>query len=312
MAGTGRGERNVAILTAVIALATVATTALRAQQELTLFASFVDTSTGQPIATIGQDQIEVREGDVPCRIARMDPISWPVRVELLIDNGAGVGAANLIHLRNGVRAFVDQLPSDVEATVITTAPQPRTLIAPTTNRQALLRAEGLLTPDDSAGRFFDALSEAASRIERARDRKDGGNVFPVVVALGSTAVEGSMFGDRDVERLLQRVQRHGATVHVVMLSSTGSGPGGGASQVQIGLAVTKLTGGRYENIAAPSRIATLLPEIAQQIARSHAKQSKQFRITFERPRGKSGQLGNITLAGPSSLTVQLSIDGRLP
>jgi hypothetical protein len=303
---------NRLLMTVASLLVIGAAIGLRAEQQFMLFASFVDSSTGQPVVAIGQDQVEIREDDVACRILRMEPIDWPVRVELLIDNGAGVGSANLMHLRSGVRAFMQELPSGVVATAITTAPQPRTLVAPTANRQTLLRGAELLTPDDSAGRFIDALSEAAARIEKARARKDGGNDFPVVVALGSTAVEGSLFVERDIERLVQRFQRQAATVHVVMLSSVGSSVGGGAVQVQMGLAITRITGGRYENIAAPSRIETLLPDIARQIARSHARQSQQFRIIFERPGAKSGPLGKVTVAGPPSLTVQLSTDGRLP
>ena len=46
--------------------------------------------------------------------------------------------------------------------------------------------------------------------------------------------------------------------------------------------VAKLTSGRYESINAPSRIATLLPEIGAQVAKAAQGQSKQFRITAER------------------------------
>ena len=57
----------------------------------------------------------------------------------------------------------------------------------------------------------------------------------------------------------------------------------GALQTEVGLAVTKLSGGRYENIAAQTRFVTLMPEIAKQIAESNLRQTHQYRITYERP-----------------------------
>jgi hypothetical protein len=76
------------------------------------------------------------------------------------------------------------------------------------------------------------------------------------------------------------------------------------------MAVTQATGGRYENIAAATRLATLLPEFGKEVAASHAKTTNQFRLTVERPaEGKGDQVS----AGirKSGLVLQgLSMDGR--
>jgi hypothetical protein len=105
-----------------------------------------------------------------------------------------------------------------------------------------------------------------------------------------------------------------ATVHVVMLSTgaQSSRAVSGANQTAVGDTVAKDTGGRYDHIAASTRIATLLPEIAAQIAKSHARQSRQFRITFQRPNGASGPLGEVGAATRTGLTPSLTINGRLP
>ena len=44
--------------------------------------------------------------------------------------------------------------------------------------------------------------------------------------------------------------------------------GAGTNQIEVGLKLTQLTGGRYEAIAAQTRLTSLLPEFATQIARS--------------------------------------------
>ena len=103
MLRAARGRRRVAIHSVLISLTMIATVGLGAQRQVTFFASFVDTSSGQPTVTVSQDQIEVREDNVPGRVLRMEPISWPVKVELLLDNGIGVGSDNLTAIPLTVR-----------------------------------------------------------------------------------------------------------------------------------------------------------------------------------------------------------------
>jgi hypothetical protein len=100
---------------------------------------------------------------------------------------------------------------------------------------------------------------------------------------------------------------------VVLLNSTTGSASGGANQTQVGMAVTEATRGRYESIAAPTRLATLLPEIGKQVAASHEKQSHQFRLTVERPAGAKGDVGQVGAGARGGLQVRgLSMDGRLP
>jgi glutamine synthetase type III len=77
-------------------------------------------------------------------------------------------------------------------------------------------------------------------------------------------------------------------------------------------AVTKFTGGRFENINSVTRIATLLPEIGQQAATTIERQSHLFRVMADRPAGASGNVGRISLGSKAPLkVVGLSFDGRL-
>jgi hypothetical protein len=174
------------------------------------------------------------------------------------------------------------------------------------DKASVIQGADRIVPDSGAARFIEALNEAAARID-----KEKGNYFPVVVIIGSTTAEGSSVVERDVQRMLQRFVDRAATVHVIMLS-TGARSGLGANQQAVGDAVAKNTGGRYDNIAAVTRIATLLPEIGAQVAKSHVRQSRQFRITFQRPNGVSGAPGQIGAATRPGLTPMLTINGRLP
>jgi hypothetical protein len=296
---------------AFVLVTAAATAAVDAQQPFEFFATFVG-GNGQPLTAVAATDVEVRENDMPATVVKVERVDWPVRVELILDNGAGMGAENLIHLRNGLRGFVEALPMGVEASIFTLAPQPRMVIKPTTDRAELLKAEGLITPDAGAGRFLDALVESAGRVDQTHGDKTGGRYFPVVVALASTAAGGRSPVERTLSEMLERFGRHAATVHVVMLTSASQSGGGAQNQTQIGIGVTELTGGRYENISAPSRIATLLPELAAKIAASHARQLQQFRIAAQRPAGASGELGRVTVRANNAVRAQLSLDGHLP
>jgi hypothetical protein len=286
------------------ALACVMTLDIHAQNTVTFFASVLD-DKGAPVTTLAAEDFKVAENGVEGKVAKIEPIDWPVKVQLLIDNGTGMEAA-LVQIRNGVKGFVEALPDGIEMSLITTAPQPRYIVRPTMDKQAVIQGADRIAPDSGSARFVEALNEAAARVD-----KEKGNYFPVVVILGSTTADGSSYVERDVQRMLQRFSDRAASVHIIMLS-TGSRSASGANQSAVGEAVAKTTGGRYDNIAASTRVATLLPEIGAQVAKSHVRQSRQFRITFQRPGNASGPLGQVGVATRTGWTPTLTINGRLP
>jgi hypothetical protein len=285
----------------------VATLDLHAQQQLQLFARVVD-SKGAPVATLEPGDVTIKENDVDTKVLKIDPINWPMKVQLLVDNGVGLGNDNVTHVRNGVRGLIEALPEGTEVTLVTTAPQPRIVVRPTTDRAAQLKGVDLLTPDSGAGRFVESLSEAMQRVER--DKTD---FFPVIISAGTQAGDTGGEVENAYKQLMQRLQKRPATVHVVMFSrGTGQTAGGGV-QTEVGLQVTKYTGGRYEGIAVASRLATLLPEIGAQVAKSQANQGHQFRITIARTSSAKdiGQISiGITRSGLSATS--LTMDGRIP
>jgi hypothetical protein len=287
-------------------IALIAVVPLGAQRQMQFFAHFSD-ATGKPVTTLAAADILVNEDGVEGKVVKLEPIDWPVKVALLIDNGTGSGE-RLTSTRNGVKSLIEALPDGVEVSLQTTAPQPRFLVRPTTDKQALLAGVDLLTPDSGAGRFVEGLIESVARFD-----KEKGNYFPVVVIVGSLSAEGSAIRDRDVKRLFEQLGARAVTVHAVMVGSMNVSASQNVNNAtQIGIAATKQTGGRYESIAAATRLATLLPEIGAQVRESHDRQRAQYRVTFERPDGKTGAVGGIGLAGGRSMSVRLTLDGHMP
>jgi hypothetical protein len=306
-----RGWRLAVVAAGAGAIAVAAATPLAAQRQFQFFAHFAD-AAGQPIAGVTEGDISVQEDGAPGTVLRLEPIAWPVKVALLIDNGIGSGD-RLTQTRQGVKGLIAALPAGVEVSLLTTAPQPRFLVRPTTDKGALLNGVDLLTPDSGAGRFVEGLIEASARFDKERADREKGNFFPVIVAVGSLTAEGSSIRDRDVERLFQQLGARAMTVHAVMVGPSSQGSTNVSNAIQIGITAAKQTGGRYEPIAATTRLATLLPEIGTQVAEADERQRHQYRVTFERPAGKSGpQVGGIGLSGVRTMVVKLTLDGHMP
>jgi len=284
----------------------VAAGTVRAQQQVQLYASVADV-TGKPVASLEPTDLKVMEGGVEAKIVKVEPVNWPVKVQLLLDNGIGLGGQNIQSLKDGVKGLIEALPDNLEVTIVTTAPQPRMLVRPTKDKAMMIDGLSRLAPDSGAGRFVESMNEATQRIE-----KDKTDHFPVIISSATSSGDANVL-ERDVKSIFARIQKKPTTVHVVLLNSTTGSATGGANQTQVGLAVTQATRGRYESIAVPNRLATLLPELGKQVAVSIEKQTHQFRLTLERPAGKSGEVGQLSAGARSGLNLLgLSMDGQLP
>ena len=282
-----------------------------AQQQFSFFLSAAD-STGARVTDLRIEEIAVSEGRRPARVVRIDPIAWPVKVTVMVDNGLGTGQY-LLHYRNGLKGFFAALPTGVEASLITLAPQPRWVVRATNDRVQLMNGVDRISPDSGAARFLDALIEESDRVEK--DNREQTRYFPVVVMMATTGPEGSMARDRDLQRMVQQFLRRSARVHIIMLGTNFTSPTSvvGARQVQVGKLLTDQTGGRYEAIAAQTRIASLLPEYGELVASAHEFQSKQYLVTVERPAGATGALGELAMGlTRQGLTFSATPEGLMP
>jgi hypothetical protein len=277
-------------------------TGLRAQRQLTLMATVTDPS-GAEVATLEPGDIKFSENGTDGKALRVEAIDSVPKVQILIDNGIGIGSQSLSDLRNGVRGLIEALPPGLEVTLVTTAPQPRFLERATTDKAKLLSAIDRLTPDSGAGRFAESLHEATERIE-----KDEKGRY-TIVTFGTTSGD-SQVRESDVQKTISRVQARGTTVHVVLLTSQRGASSGGAIQEELGQIVANNSRGRFEKIAVANRVVTLLPEIGAQVAKTLGGASRLFRITVERPNGASGDLGKLSIGVVGKLVSNVSITSK--
>lgn len=278
----------------VLVVLSLCAAGVRAQEQFTLLATVLDPEKGTPVESLTPADVRVTEDGQPAKVTKVDAVVRQVKVQILVDNGVGIGS-NLAEFRSGVRNLLSSLPPDVETTVVTTSPQGRFLVRPTKNRDELLKGVDRLAPDSATGRFTESLSEA---IERANKEKD---TFTVIICAATTSGDGQVMAAH-MQRVINALGGRPIIVHVLMYSGERSATGGDA-QIDLGQRVTKMTGGRYENINNMTRYVTLLPELGADVAKQATGSTRQFRITAQRPDGKKGDFGKLGMsAGARAVT----------
>ena len=282
----------------VLLLMGICAAGVRAQEQITLLASIVNPQTGTPVETLTAADIKVSEDNQPATVTKVEAVNRQVKVQVLIDNGIGVGANSLSDFRSGVRNLVAALPADIETTLMTTAPQARTLVKGTKNKDELLKGVDRLAPDSGTGRFVESLGEA---IERANKEKD---TFTVIICAATTSGDGKVL-PAEMKRIYEPIRGRPILVHVLLYSGVQSAIGGDI-QIELGQQITKMTGGRYEYINNMNRYITLLPELGAEVAKQAVGSSKQFRITAQRP--KKGNLGQLSMSAGANRVTNVRVE----
>ena len=300
-------------LAGLIAAALGATAAPAAGQEQFQFVVSATDADGRPVTDLTREEVLMFENGAANTIVKVEPFRVPVQLTLAVDNGP-LSREALSHYRSGLAGLVKALPPEVEVTVITTAPQPRMVVRPTTDRVRILRGINGFAPQEESPRFTDALVEFSRRYQDALEDTRRADSLPVLVMVSTTASEATSYEVPEIERAIGFLGARKAKVYITMTSGRQETEGlaaiNTARQALIGIPATKATGGRYEALAISSRLATLLPEFGEEIAALHRKHYNQLRVTAERQEGVSGQLQNprIEVTRPG-LTGQVSLDG---
>jgi hypothetical protein len=274
----------------------------------------VTNADGTPVADLGPDDVVMSEDGVRQKVAKAEPVAIPIKLTIAVDNGLESSDA-IAHYRTGLKGLVEALPPDVEVTLITTSPQPRTVVKPTTDRVQILRGINGFAPESSRPRFSDAVVEFSQRLQKEAKDKKIAPYLPVLVMVSTIAIETRSYEPDDIEKAVKYLITRRAKVNAV-LASTRAGtvalPDTDVTQqASVALPTTKATGGRYEMLAIANKLDTLLPEWGRDLATLHAQQIAQFRVTVERTHRGELQKPTIEIARPG-LRGTVTLDGYLP
>jgi len=283
-------------------------------QVFQFFASAAD-ATGAPVTDLRPQDVVVLENLARQQVAKVEPVSVPVKLTIAIDN-SGDSAEALAHYRSGLTGLVEALPPDVEVTLITTAPQPRFVLRASTDRVRILRAINGFATEPGRPRFTDALVEFGRRLQQEAKDPRVGPYVPVLLMVSTTAVEQTSYESREIDNAVNfMVNRRARLIVAIMSTRTGQAalPETVDASLQgiVAIPIVKATNGRYEALSASSRIATLLPELGREVAALHARHANQFRVTVERSAAGPPQNVRIQVAREGVKGV-FTYDGYLP
>jgi len=304
-------RRLAAMAAALVATATICLSAQTTFQ----FVVSATSADGSPVPDLRPDDVVMTENGVKQEVVKVEPLSIPTKLTITVDNGIDSRDA-LAHYRTGLTGMVEALPSDVEITLITTAPQPRTVVKSTTDRALILRGINGFAPEEARPRFSDAIVEYADRLQKEAKDKNAPAYMPVLVMISTAGLETRSYQPKEIEKAVQYLATRHAKVNAIVVSTK---PGDTATaaaidmtmQSIVALPAAKLTNGRYEGLSVSNRMATLLPEWGKDLATLHKKQVKQFKVTVERKSAGDLQSPRIELARPG-LTGAVTRDGFLP
>lgn len=200
-----------------------------------VFVSVLD-RVGAPMLDLLPNEFQVTESGVPRQVVRASLARSPMRVVLIVDTSDAAAPA-LTFLRAGVMAFLETLPPEHEAMLVSTGRQLRVRVPPTMDRKTLKdTANGLFTDGGAGSMLIDSLLEIDDRfLKKADDR------WPVFVIVTSDGVETSTGAhERQFNQWTLAMGDRGIVAHAIVLKFKGNG---GLPEM-VAMNVTENSGGR--------------------------------------------------------------------
>ena len=285
-----------------------------AQERRVAYVQVLD-GQGQPVTDLAPGEFRVSEDRAPGRVVSARIGTDPMRVALLIDNGAAMRAGRAVHaMRNAVAGFIATLPPRHSVGLFTIGGGMRLVVDFTTDREELVeQARGLFTHRAGGIRFVDSFREI---LERHYDEDE---MWPVFVALITDSGEArAVLNERRSRHLIDSLRARGAIVHVVQWSNARRarpelpiragdpdlrppgeawadrgrltlaqqftrGRGGSGAITTVALDLTAASGGRYVAVVAASGMVTAMTRLANDIGAHYDETSTRYVLAYERP-----------------------------
>ena len=241
-----------------------------AGQERSLFL-FAMNPSGEPVFDLRADEIQFQQEGGECTVMSVQPEANGMKIMLFVDNSTPA-RASLNSLRDGLRAFLEALPTGHEIGLVTIASQTRLVEDFTMDRAALREEVDNLFVDSAGGTvLLDGLVETWNR---RFDEDDAWPVFVMVIYDGPEA-SGSV-QEHEFNDFVQEIRERGTTAHAVLVSTRG-----GNIQTNVAVNITDNTGGVYKALAAATALPQILTELATTMATQYDELKNRYRVVYE-------------------------------
>jgi hypothetical protein len=242
--------------------------AQRGSRDRSMYVSAIDKSTRKPVESLTPDDVVVREDGVSREVLRVTKATDPMQIAVLVDNSQAADP-HVVHLRDGLKAFVQALAPQHELSIVTYGDRPTVAANFSKRRDEALEAVARIFALPNAGAYMlDAIRETAAQFTKRRAAR------PVMVVVGTEGVE---FSNAGYEQVLDDLERSGAQLHVLHLVDTA--PDTTQEERYRSIVVdrgTRESGGRRENLLASMSLPDTLKLLAEEL-------NNQFRVVYARP-----------------------------
>src|SRR5687768_2895680 len=240
-----------------------------ATQPRTILFSVVD-DKGNPVRTLGPEDIAIQENGVAREIQRLTLDERPLALAVLLDTSVTMAPHYRLYLVDAVLQFLLRLPEGTRYTVWTTGDRPMRVYEWGDNRTAVARALRRVVPQ-GGNTLLDAMVEASRDIKA---REDARSAIVVVTGMGIG------FTGYDRRQVVEEVQKQPITVLGVEVDDSRVAPTLGAGDHVTGVdydyvlsTLAKSSGGVRDNVLSAMGIEKALQGIAGQLA-------AQYRLTY--------------------------------
>jgi hypothetical protein len=277
---TGRHRDRIRLVIALGLLPVLAVTAAiawAAQAVVrTVYVSALDPD-GRPVPGLTADDFRIKEDGQLRGITKAEVATQPMQIALLLDDGG----RSLAAIRQATGQFVERLQRRAQFSLITTAGQPQTRVTFTTDpRQIYDALQNTFANAAPTTQLLDAVREAANGFARRRVAR------PVIVAVVN---EGEELSGSGADAVLEAIQKSGAVFFYIGLGApvtSGTRPALGTNRaadsteyesVQRNIVIgagPRNSGGRGEQVLAPSGVEPLMLEFAAELV-------GQYAVTYE-------------------------------
>jgi VWFA-related protein len=247
---------------------------LAAQPNLkSLYVSVVD-AAGQPVPGLGPADFLVKEDNVAREVLTVHEAEEPMQIAVLVDTSQ-VARNDISFMRTALPGFVTTLtnPNDAgrksEVALIAFGERPTVFTDYTTNPAELKKGIDRIWSMQGSGPYLvDAIWETIQGFKKREATR------PVIVAI---AAEGRELSYRQYDQVLDPLRASTAPLYALMLGTPFSSISDEARNRDMVLDKgTTDTGGRREQVLAPSGLGDRLTLLARQLLH-------QYKVTYSRP-----------------------------
>ena len=221
-----------------------------------------------PVVGLAADAFIVREDGIRREVLSVTKAGGSFQIALVVDNSEAV-RPYLRDLRAGLESFVKMMAGPHEMALFTIGDRPTIVTDYRNNPEELQAAVKRIFPRPmSGGHLLDTILNASRGLTRRNTTR------PIILVV---TAEGVDYSSRSYQAVLKSVDESGASLHAVVLTSSGAGLGTNARYRDMVLdRGTERTGGKRHDLLRGQRLQETLEELAHELL-------NQYLVVYARP-----------------------------